>query len=71
MLVYLVFVIFLTAVTTSALYGMGVFQRSNAGLIYILFFLYDMSVLSLAFLITTFFDKARVRDWDTCRHFTV
>ncbi|XP_046440757.1 ABC-type organic anion transporter ABCA8-like [Daphnia pulex] len=59
-LVYLVFVIVLTLVATGILYGMKVFQNSNVGLIYLLFILYDISVLMLAFLMTTFFDKARV-----------
>ncbi|XP_045030700.1 ABC-type organic anion transporter ABCA8 [Daphnia magna] len=59
-LVYMVFVIALTLVATGVLYGMKVFQKSNVGLIYLLFILYDISILMLAFLMTTFFDKARV-----------
>lgn len=58
--VYLVFVLVLTIVATAVLYGMSVFKNSNIGLIYLLFLLYDMSVLALAFLMTPFFDKARV-----------
>ncbi len=59
-LVYMVFVVFLTLVATGVLYGLKVFQKSNVGLIYLLFILYDLSVLMLAFLMTPFFDKARV-----------
>jgi hypothetical protein len=58
--VYLVFVLVLTIVATAVLYGMGVFKNSNIGFVYLLFLLYDMSVLALAFLMTPFFDKARV-----------
>lgn len=54
-LVYLVFVVILTAVATAILYALGVFKHSNPGLIYLLFLLYDMSVLTLAFLMTPFF----------------
>lgn len=35
----------------------------NVGLVYLLFILYDISVLMLAFLMTTFFDKARVKSY--------
>ena len=59
-LVYLVFVLLLDAIATVVLFAIGVFSKSNAGLVYVLFFLYDMSVLALAFLMTPFFDKARV-----------
>ena len=56
----MVFVIVLTLVATGVLYGLKVFHNSNVGLVYLLFILYDISVLMLAFLMTPFFDKARV-----------
>ena len=59
-IVYFVFVVCLTLVTTGVLYGLNVFQKSNVGIIYLLLILYDLSVLMLAFLMTPFFDKARV-----------
>ena len=45
-------------------YYFGIFiDFRNVGLIYLLFILYDISVLMLAFLMTTFFDKARVKPY--------
>ena len=64
--VYLIFVIVLTIVATAVLYGMGVFKNSNIGFVYLLFLLYDMLVLALAFLMTPFFDKARVHILSSC-----
>ena len=65
LVVYTVFVLLLDAFATGLLYAIGVFVNSNAGLVFLLFFVYDMSVLALAFLITPFFDRARVRRRDT------
>lgn len=57
---YFVFVVCLTLAAIGVLYGLKVFSKSNIGLVYLLFILYGLSVLMLAFLITPFFDKARV-----------
>ena len=64
LVVYLIFIICLDALATIILYALGVFVKSNAGLIFLLFFLFDLSVLALAFVITPFFDKARVSPLD-------
>lgn len=47
--VYFVFVVCLTLIATGVLYGLKVFSNSNVGLVYLLFILYDLSALMLAF----------------------
>nr|QST14978.1 ABCA5 protein [Diaphanosoma celebensis] len=60
LVVYLIFVVCLDVLATVILYALGVFTKSNVGLIFLLFLLFDLSVLALAFFLTPFFDKARV-----------
>ena len=60
-LIYLVFVLLLTSVTTVMLYVLGVCHQSNGGLVFLLLLLYDLSVLALSFMITPFFDNAKVK----------
>lgn len=57
---YFGFVLFLTGVVSALLYPIGVISKSNGGLVFCLMFLYGLSVISLAFLITPFFDRAKV-----------
>jgi len=59
-LIYLVFVLLLTSVTTVMLYVLGVCHQSNGGLVFLLLLLYDLSVLALSFMITPFFDNAKL-----------
>ncbi|XP_065570568.1 ABC-type organic anion transporter ABCA8-like [Artemia franciscana] len=59
-LIYFLLVLFLATVSTLVLFSIGVFQNTDYGLLFLLFILYGLSVISLGFVITAFFDKARV-----------
>jgi ATP-binding cassette subfamily A (ABC1) protein 5 len=55
-----VFVLFLTIISSILLFTLRVFQHTNFLLIFLLILLYSLSIIMFGFLLTPFFDKARV-----------
>lgn len=58
-IIYAVFVLWLSATCCLLIYLLNVFQHTNMFLIFILTFLYALTVIMFAFMITPFFDKSR------------
>lgn len=59
-IIYGIFVLFLSIVCCTILYILKVFNNTNILWIFLLTLLYSFSIIMFAFLITPFFDKARV-----------
>lgn len=58
--IYAIFVTFLTLVSVVLLFTLGVFQYTNYFPVFLLIWLYSLSVIVIAFMITPFFDNSRV-----------
>lgn len=58
-LIYAVFVTFLTAVSVALLFSLSVFQYTNALPVFVLIWLYSLSVILIGFMVTPFFDNSR------------
>ncbi|XP_023723147.1 ATP-binding cassette sub-family A member 5 isoform X3 [Cryptotermes secundus] len=58
-IIYGIFVLFLTIVSSILLFTLRVFQHTNFLLIFLLILLYGLSIIMFGFLLTPFFDKAR------------
>jgi ATP-binding cassette subfamily A (ABC1) protein 5 len=59
-------VLFLTVVSSILLFTLRVFQHTNFLLIFLLILLYGLSIIMFGFLLTPFFDKARVSQSALC-----
>jgi ATP-binding cassette subfamily A (ABC1) protein 5 len=59
-IIYGVFVLFLTIVSSVLLFTLQVFQHTNFLLIFLLILLYSLSIIMFGFMLTSFFDNARV-----------
>jgi ATP-binding cassette subfamily A (ABC1) protein 5 len=59
-------VLFLTVVSSILLFTLRVFQHTNFLLIFLLILLYGLSIIMFGFLLTPFFDKARVSQSASC-----
>ncbi|KDR16296.1 ATP-binding cassette sub-family A member 5 [Zootermopsis nevadensis] len=59
-IIYGVFVLFLTIISSILLFTLRVFQHTNFLLIFLLILLYSLSIIMFGFMLTPFFDKARV-----------
>ncbi|GFG35680.1 hypothetical protein Cfor_11467 [Coptotermes formosanus] len=58
-IIYGVFVLFLTIVSSVLLFTLQVFQHTNFLLIFLLILLYSLSIIMFGFMLTPFFDNAR------------
>ncbi|XP_069698967.1 cholesterol transporter ABCA5-like isoform X2 [Periplaneta americana] len=58
-IIYGVFVLFLTVISSILLFTLRVFQHTNFLLIFLLILLYSLSIIMFGFMLTPFFDKAR------------
>jgi len=58
--IYTAYVIVLSLASTIILYLLGVFNNTNWILIFLLVFLYSITVIFFSFMISPFFDKSRV-----------
>ncbi|XP_021925694.1 ATP-binding cassette sub-family A member 5-like, partial [Zootermopsis nevadensis] len=58
-IIYGVFVLFLTIISSILLFTLRVFQHTNFLLIFLLILLYSLSIIMFGFMLTPFFDKAR------------
>jgi ATP-binding cassette subfamily A (ABC1) protein 5 len=59
-IIYGVFVLFLTIISSVLLFTLQVFQHTNFLLIFLLILLYSLSIIMFGFMLTPFFDNARV-----------
>lgn len=59
-LIYSLFVTFITIISVILLFSLGVFQNTNYLPVFLLTFLYSLSVILIGFMITPFFDNSRV-----------
>jgi len=59
-IIYGVFVLFLTVISSVLLFTLQVFQHTNFLLIFLLILLYSLSIIMFGFMLTPFFDNARV-----------
>lgn len=59
-IIYGLFVLFLSVVCCVLLFTLRVFQNTNFLVIFILVLLYSLSIIMFGFMLTPFFDKARV-----------
>jgi ATP-binding cassette subfamily A (ABC1) protein 5 len=59
-------VLFLTVVSSILLFTLRVFQHTNFLLIFLLILLYGLSIIMFGFMLTPFFDKARVSQSALC-----
>lgn len=60
-IIYGIFVLLVTIICCVLLFTLDVFKHTNFLLVFLLIFLYSLSVIMFAFMITPFFDKSRVR----------
>ncbi|XP_071448970.1 cholesterol transporter ABCA5-like [Hetaerina americana] len=58
-IIYGVFVLFLTIISTVLLFTLQVFQHTNFILVFLLILLYALSIIMFGFMLTPFFDKSR------------
>ncbi|XP_017782555.1 PREDICTED: ATP-binding cassette sub-family A member 5-like [Nicrophorus vespilloides] len=58
-IIYGIFVLVLSTVCCGLLYVLRVFQNTNLFVIFLLIFLYSLSIIMFGFMITPFFDKSR------------
>jgi ATP-binding cassette subfamily A (ABC1) protein 5 len=65
-IIYGVFVLFLTVISSVLLFTLRVFQHTNFLLIFLLILLYCLSIIMFGFMLTPFFDNARV-SWPALR----
>lgn len=59
-MIYGAFVLFLSIISCVLLFTLRVFQNTNFFVIFILVVLYSLSIIMFGFMLTPFFDKARV-----------
>ncbi|XP_060533320.1 cholesterol transporter ABCA5-like [Cylas formicarius] len=58
-IIYAIFVLFLTIICCTLLFALKVFQNTNFALIFVLVFLYCLTIIMFGFMVTPFFDKSR------------
>lgn len=64
--IYAAYAIVLSLASTIILYLLGVFNNTSWVLIFLLVFLYSITVIFFSFMISPFFDKSRVSNYQLC-----
>ncbi|XP_030747414.1 ATP-binding cassette sub-family A member 5-like [Sitophilus oryzae] len=58
-IIYAIFVLLLTIIYCSLVFALNIFTNTSFGMIFLLIFMYSLSIIMFGFMITPFFDKSR------------